>query len=203
MDSGGGGGTITVDHGFCAYNVLLFSYLPDRPYLGWKQCSCDEWSLLSGARTGNLFSVFRITNGVRWLEWRVRWLEWSEMTGVEGEMTGVESEMTGVESEMTGVESEMTGVESSVLGFYQHIWNQNPKPELVPSSSSSSPSSTSHFLHWLQTSITQSFVKLEHFLRPFLKTRSQDGSAHTFRSSLQFLEVPLKGALQKWFFGIF
>ena len=72
--------------------------------------------------------------------------------------------------------------------------NQNPKPELVllllllPFSSP-----LSRFLHWLQTSITQSFVKLEHFLRPFLKTRSHDGSAHTFRSSLWLLEVPQKG----------
>ena len=61
--------------------------------------------------------------------------------------------------------------------------SQNPKPEMVPSPS------PSRFLHQLQTS----FVKLEHLLRPFLKTRSQDGSAHTFRSSLRFLDVPLKG----------
>ena len=27
------------------------------------------------------------------------------------------------------------------------------------------------------------FLKLEHFLRPFLKTSKHDGSAHTFRSS--------------------
>ena len=78
---------------------------------------------------------------------------------------------------------------------YKNLY-QNPKPELVPSSS---PSPLSHFLHQLQISITQSFVKLEHFLRPFLKTRSQDESAHTFRSSLRFLEVPLKG----FFFMIF
>ena len=38
-----------------------------------------------------------------------------------------------------------------------------------------------------------SFFKLEHFLRPFLTTRSHVGSAHTFGFSLQFLEV-----LQKW-----
>ena len=44
--------------------------------------------------------------------------------------------------------------------------------------------SVTFFLHQLQTSITQSFVKLKHFLRPFLKTRNQDKSAHTFRSSL-------------------
>ena len=78
--------------------------------------------------------------------------------------------------------------------------NQNPKPKLV---SSSSPP-LSHFLHWLQTSITQSFCKLEHFLWPFLKTRSHDRSAHTFESSLRFLEVPQKGDLNKYFlFGIF
>ena len=33
------------------------------------------------------------------------------------------------------------------------------------------------------------FLKLELFLRPSLKTRSHDGSAHTFRSSHRFLEV--------------
>ena len=59
------------------------------------------------------------------------------------------------------------------------------------------------FLHQLQTSITQSFIKLEYFLRPFLRTRSHDGSAHTFRSSLQFLEVAQKGVLKNIFFGIF
>ena len=45
----------------------------------------------------------------------------------------------------------------------------------------------SHFLHRLQTSITQSF------LRPFFKNRRHVRSAHTFGSSLQFLEVPQKG----------
>ena len=35
--------------------------------------------------------------------------------------------------------------------------------------------------------------KLEHFLRPFLKTRSHNGSVHTFGSSHRFLEVPQKG----------
>ena len=34
------------------------------------------------------------------------------------------------------------------------------------------------------------FFKLEHFLRPFLKTRSHDRSAHTFGSSHRYLEVP-------------
>ena len=48
-------------------------------------------------------------------------------------------------------------------------------------------------LHWLQTSITQSFLKLEHFLRPFLKTRNHDSSAHTFGSSHIFLEVAQNG----------
>ena len=56
-----------------------------------------------------------------------------------------------------------------------------------------SPPPPSHFLHRLQTSITRSFIKLECFLRPFLKTRSHDESAHTFKSSLRFLEVPQKG----------
>ena len=41
---------------------------------------------------------------------------------------------------------------------------------------------------------------LEHFFRP---TRSHDRSAHTFGSSHRFLEVPHKGVLNKWFFGIF
>ena len=40
------------------------------------------------------------------------------------------------------------------------------------------------FLHQLQTSITHSFFKLEHFLRPFFLT---------FRSIHIFLEVPQKG----------
>ena len=37
------------------------------------------------------------------------------------------------------------------------------------------------------------FLKLELFLRPSLKTRSHDRSAHTFGSSHRFLEVPQKG----------
>ena len=37
------------------------------------------------------------------------------------------------------------------------------------------------------------FLKLELFLRPSLKTRSHDGSAHTFKSSPRYLEVPQKG----------
>ena len=61
----------------------------------------------------------------------------------------------------------------------------------------------SRFLHRLQTSITRSFIKLECFLRPFLKTRSHDESAHTFKSSLRFLEVPQKGVLKKLFVCIF
>ena len=56
-----------------------------------------------------------------------------------------------------------------------------PFPSLLPFPSSC------FFLHQLQTSITQSFVKLEHFLRPFLKTRSHDGSAHTF--GIFFLQI--------------
>ena len=43
---------------------------------------------------------------------------------------------------------------------------------------------------------------LEHFFRPFLKTRSHDRSAHTFGSSHRFLEVPHKGVLNKLFVGI-
>ena len=58
-------------------------------------------------------------------------------------------------------------------------------------------------LNQLQTSITRSFIKLECFLRPFLKTRSHDESAHTFKSSLRFLEVPQKGVLKKLFFAFF
>ena len=41
------------------------------------------------------------------------------------------------------------------------------------------------------------FFMLEHFFRPFLKTRSYDRSAHTFGSSHRFLEVPHKGVLNK------
>ena len=47
------------------------------------------------------------------------------------------------------------------------------------------------------------FLKLEHFLRPFLKTRSHDRSAHTFRSSHQFLEVPQKGVLENYLLAFF
>ena len=55
------------------------------------------------------------------------------------------------------------------------------------------------FLHILQTSITQSLFKLEHFLRPFFKTRSHGKSAHTFGSSSRFLQVPQKGHLKQNF----
>ena len=79
--------------------------------------------------------------------------------------------------------------------------NPSKKPSLVLPSSSSSP--PSGFLHRLQTSITRSIIKLECFLRPFLKTRSNDESAHTFKSSLRFLEVPQKGVFKKLFFCIF
>ena len=41
------------------------------------------------------------------------------------------------------------------------------------------------------------------FLRPFLKTRSHDGSAHSFGSCHQFLEVPQKGVLKNNCFGFF
>ena len=57
--------------------------------------------------------------------------------------------------------------------------------------------SPSRFLHQLQTSITQSFIKLECYLMPFLKTRSHYESAHTFGSSLRFLEVPPKRGFKK------
>ena len=49
--------------------------------------------------------------------------------------------------------------------------------------------------------LTKTFVTRG--LRPFLKTRSHDESAHTFKSSLQFLEVPQKGVLKNYFFCIF
>ena len=66
--------------------------------------------------------------------------------------------------------------------------HQNPKPEMVLVLLSSP--APSHCLHQLQTSISLSFFK----------TRSHDGSAHTFGSSHQFLEVPQKGVLKTWFF---
>ena len=44
-----------------------------------------------------------------------------------------------------------------------------------------------HFLAFLTIKMAD-FLKLEHFLRPSLKTRSHDGSAHTFGSSQRFLE---------------
>ena len=72
-------------------------------------------------------------------------------------------------------------------------------PPLLPSS----PPPPSRFLHRLQTSITRSIIKLKCFLRPFLKTRSHDESAHTFKSSLRFLEVPQKGVKKKYFVCIF
>ena len=73
------------------------------------------------------------------------------------------------------------------------ICNQNPKPELVLFPFPSLLPFSVTFLHRLQTSITQSFIKLECFLRPFLRTKCHDRSAHTFRPSLRFLEVPQKG----------
>ena len=45
-------------------------------------------------------------------------------------------------------------------------------------------------------SLIQLFVKLGCFLRLFLKTRSHDGSAHTFGSSHKILEVLQKGVKQ-------
>ena len=79
--------------------------------------------------------------------------------------------------------------------------NQNPKPKLVlllPCCCSITYfTSTSNINYFLL------FFMLEHFFRPFLKTRSYDRSAHTFGSSHRFLEVPHKRVLNKWFVGIF
>ena len=60
-----------------------------------------------------------------------------------------------------------------------------------------------HILHQLQHQLLSIFFMLEHFFRPFLKTRSYDRSAHTFGSSHRVLEVPHKGILNKIFVGIF
>ena len=75
-----------------------------------------------------------------------------------------------------------------------HWPNQNPKPELVPSSSPPPLPSPppSRFLHRLQTSITRSIIKLECFLRPFLKTRSHDESATYFQ-----IQSPIFGSAPK------
>ena len=71
-----------------------------------------------------------------------------------------------------------------IFHLIQSMQYQNPKPELVPSFFISLlPFPPSHVLHQLQTSIIQSFIKLETFLRPFLITRSHDKSAHIFRYS--------------------
>ena len=81
------------------------------------------------------------------------------------------------------------------------MWNQSEPqtqagpPPLLPFSVK--------FLHQLQTSITQSFIKLECLLKPFLRTRSHDGSTHTFRSSLRFLEVLQKGVKKMIFLAFF
>ena len=56
---------------------------------------------------------------------------------------------------------------------------------LVPS-----PSPLLHHIFTSTSNINNSFIKLECFLGPFLRPRSHDGSAHTFRSSLRFLEGP-------------
>ena len=78
--------------------------------------------------------------------------------------------------------------------------NQNPKPKLVlllPCCCSITFfTSTSNINYTV-------FFMLEHFFWQFLKTRSYDRSAYTFRSSHRFLEVPHKGVLNKWFVGIF
>ena len=46
-------------------------------------------------------------------------------------------------------------------------------------------------------------LKLAHFLRPFLRTWSHDGSAHTYGSNHQFLEVPQKGVYKNDFLAFF
>ena len=46
-------------------------------------------------------------------------------------------------------------------------------------------------------------LKLVHLLRPFLKTRSHDRSAHTLGSSHQFLEVPQKGFFKMIFWHFY
>ena len=84
-----------------------------------------------------------------------------------------------------------------IIQVKNRAWSPSlPSPPLLPFP-------PSRFLHRLQTSITRSIIKLECFLRPFLKTRSNDESAHTFKSSLRFLEVPQKGVLKKLVFCIF
>ena len=79
--------------------------------------------------------------------------------------------------------------------------NQNPKPKLVlllPCGCSITFFTSTSNINYLLL-----FFMLEHFFRPFFKTRSYDRSAHTFGSSHRFLEVPHKGVLNKWFVGIF
>ena len=72
--------------------------------------------------------------------------------------------------------------------------NQNPKPKLVLLL----PCCCSITFFTSTSNINYSvFFMLEHFVRPFLKTRSYDRSAHTFGSSHRFLEVPHKGVLNK------
>ena len=72
--------------------------------------------------------------------------------------------------------------------------NQNPKPELVLQL----PCCCSITFFTSTSNINYSvFFMLEDFLRPFLKTRSHDRSAHTFGSSHIFFKVPHKGILNK------
>ena len=87
-----------------------------------------------------------------------------------------------------------------MLYHYDFIRTPNPSWSFPPPP----PPSLSHFfLHRLQTSITQSFIKLECFLIPFLRTRSHDESAHTFGSSHWFLEVPKKRCFKQVIFSVF
>ena len=92
----------------------------------------------------------------------------------------------------------MGGREKSLCTMQQ--WIRTPNP----SWSYSFPAAVlSHFFYINFKHQLLSICMLEHFFRPFLKTRSYDRSAHTFGSSHRFLEVPHKGVLNKWFVGIF
>ena len=81
----------------------------------------------------------------------------------------------------------------TLCGLLPMIWFLNicmENPREIPEVGSPPPPLPfyylSHFLHQLQTSITQYFVMLEQFLRPVLKTRRHDRSACTFRPSHWF-----------------
>ena len=57
------------------------------------------------------------------------------------------------------------------------------------------PSSVYHifYVNFKHQLLNHFSLKLEHFLRPFLRTRSHGRSAHNFRSNHRFLLVPEKG----------